>query len=160
MGEISEFTFSTRQYLKVYPWKRIDPVPWVELNKNLSECRVAIISSAGFVPADQEPFDPFIIGGDVSFRKIPNSIDVNQLNDYHKSKSFDHSGMRQDPNVAFPIDRIREMAELGRIGSVNHQHLSFMGVITAPSRLINRTAPEAGELLVQDGVDVAILIPV
>ncbi len=160
MGEIGEFKFSTRQYLKVYPWKQIDPVPWVKLNKNLSECRLAIISSAGFVPADQEPFDPYIKGGDVSFRKIPSSINVNQLNDYHKSKSFDHSGMREDPNVAFPIDRVRELAELGRIGSVNHQHLSFMGVITAPSRLINRTAPEAVQLLVQDGVDIAVLIPV
>jgi hypothetical protein len=35
-----------------------------------------------------------------------------------------------------------------------------MGSITAPGRLIARTAPEAAQLLVQDQVDVALLFPV
>jgi hypothetical protein len=35
-----------------------------------------------------------------------------------------------------------------------------MGSITAPGRLIKRTAPQAAQSLVDDGVDVAILVPV
>jgi hypothetical protein len=35
-----------------------------------------------------------------------------------------------------------------------------MGSITAPGRLIERTAPEAVQSLVDDHVDVAILVPV
>jgi hypothetical protein len=35
-----------------------------------------------------------------------------------------------------------------------------MGSITAPGRLAARTAPEAAELLVQDQVDIALLVPV
>ncbi len=160
MGDFSEFTFSTRQFLKSYPWRQINPIPWVQLNKDLSECRLALISSAGFVSPNQDPFDHSIKGGDVSFREIPSSINVNQLTDYHKSKSYDHSGLRQDPNVAFPIDRVRELAASDRIGSVNHRHFSFSGVISAPGRLIKRTAPETVNLLIHDGVDIAILIPV
>jgi D-proline reductase (dithiol) PrdB len=82
------------------------------------------------------------------------------LIDTHRSESFDHAGMLEDPNVAFPIDRVRELAEHGRIGSVNRRHLSFMGSITAPGRLIRDTAPEAANRLVADGVDVALLVPV
>ncbi len=35
-----------------------------------------------------------------------------------------------------------------------------MGSITAPGRLMRETAPEAARWLVDDGVDVAILVPV
>jgi len=43
---------------------------------------------------------------------------------------------------------------------VNQRHLSFMGSITAPGRLMRRTAPEAARALQADGVDVALLVPV
>jgi D-proline reductase (dithiol) PrdB len=75
-------------------------------------------------------------------------------------ESFDHEGMVRDPNLAFPIDRVRELAAAGRIGEVNHRHLSFMGSITAPGRLVRDHAPEAARLLREDGVDVALLVPV
>jgi D-proline reductase (dithiol) PrdB len=68
--------------------------------------------------------------------------------------------MRQDPNLAFPIDRLNEVEQAGRIGSVSDRHLSFMGSITAPGRLVRETAPEAARWLVEDGVDAALLVPV
>jgi hypothetical protein len=34
-----------------------------------------------------------------------------------------------------------------------------MGSITAPNRLIKRTAPEAAEIFVRDEVDLALLVP-
>ena len=67
---------------------------------------------------------------------------------------------KKTPTSAFPIDRVRELAAAGRIGSVNHRHLSCMGSITAPGRLIVNTAPPAARMLVEDGVDVALLVPV
>jgi D-proline reductase (dithiol) PrdB len=78
----------------------------------------------------------------------------------HRSESFDHTGLQRDPNVAFPMDRVHELAAKGRIGSVNHRHLSCMGSITAVGRLIRDTAPPAARLLVEDGVEVAVLVPV
>ncbi|MEA2325285.1 MAG: D-proline reductase (dithiol) PrdB, partial [Thermoanaerobaculia bacterium] len=65
-----------------------------------------------------------------------------------------------DPNLAFPLDRLHELERDGRIGRVNKRHLSFMGSITAPGRLIRDSAPAAAELLVADGVDIALLVPV
>jgi D-proline reductase (dithiol) PrdB len=147
-------------FLKTYQWRRIDPVPWAPMTKPLEACRVALVSSAGFVTPDQSRFDDAKWGGDTSFREIPATVDVSTLIESHRSEVFDHSGIRQDPNLAFPIDRLNELCAKGRIGAVNERHLSLMGSITAPGRLIKRTAPEAVQCLAHDGVDVALLIPV
>lgn len=160
MGSVSEFSLPVRLFIKAYRWRRIDPVPWKPLVKPLSECRLALVSSAAFVAPGQQPFDDSVRGGDVSFRDIPCDVDTGTLTDTHRSESFDHTGMQKDVNVAFPIDRVRELAARRRIGSVNRRHLSFMGSITAPGRLIRDSAPEAVRGLASDGVDVALLVPV
>ena len=160
MGSLDEFSLPVRLFLRAYRWRRIDPVPLAPLTKPLAACRLALVSSAGFVAPGQAPFDESIKGGDVSFRDVASDIDVDTLIDTHRSESFDHTAMRRDPNLAFPIDRVRELATRGRICAVNHRHLSFMGSITAPGRLVADTAPEAAGRLVADGVDVALLIPV
>lgn len=160
MGHIGEFSLPIRLLLRTYPWRRIDPVPWTPLAKPLGECRLALVSSAAFVAPGQQPFDESVRGGDVTFRDIPADVNPRVLVDTHRSESFDHSGMRIDPNLAFPIERVRELAARRRIGSVNRRHLSFMGSIMAPGRLIRHTAPDAARQLVADRVDVALLVPV
>jgi len=155
-----ELRVRDRIFVRTYPWRRIDPVPWAPLAKPLAGCRVGIVSSAGLVLPTQEPFDAGVRGGDFSFRVIPGDADVRTLVDSHRSESFDHSGVALDSNLAFPLDRVRELADAGRIGSIAPRHLSFMGSITAPGRLVATTAPEAARLLADDGVDVALLVPV
>ncbi|MFQ5668327.1 MAG: glycine/sarcosine/betaine reductase selenoprotein B family protein [Candidatus Binatia bacterium] len=160
MGKLGEFSLPLRVFLKAYRWRRVEPVPWAPLEKPLADCRLALVSSAGFVQRGQPPFDESVQGGDVSFRKIPSNVDVAELVDTHRSEAFDHTGLRRDPNVAFPIDRARELVAAGRIGSVAGMHLSFMGSITAPGRLVRDTAPAAAGWLVADNVDIALLVPV
>ncbi|MEA2237398.1 MAG: D-proline reductase (dithiol) PrdB [Thermoanaerobaculia bacterium] len=160
MGDLSEFSFATRTFLKFYRWRRIDPIPWSPLRKTLPEAKVAIVTTAGLVMPSQQPFDDGIKGGDYSFRVIPCDASVASLIDTHRSETFDHGGIQSDPNLAFPLDRLHELAHDGRIGGVSERHLSFMGSITAPSRLIRDSAPAAAQLLVEDGVDVALLVPV
>lgn len=160
MGDMKEFSTGVRLMLKAYPWRRIKDAPWSPLARPLAGSRVALLSSAGFVLRDQPRFDESIRGGDVSFREIPADTPTGDLIDTHRSDSFDHKGMVRDPNVAFPLDRLRELAAAGRVGSLNHRHLSFMGSIMAPGRLIKQTAPEVARGLVEDGVNVALLVPV
>ena len=160
MGYLGEFPIKYRLFLKAYPWRRVHPVPWQPLQKPLKDCRLALVSSSGFITADQAPFDESIRGGDYSYREILSNIDIERLIDTHRSNIFDHSGIRADPNLAFPISRMRELEKTGRIGSLNHRHLSFMGSITAPGRLMKRTIPSALKLLKDDAVDVTLLVPV
>ena len=160
MGDLNEFPFKYRLYLKAYRWRRIDPVPWTPLKKPLKDCRLAMISSAAMVTADQDPFDNFIRIGDTGIREISCDVDVATLRETHRSKAFDHTGVRQDPNLAFPVDRLREMADAGFIGSLNHRYFSIMGSVTAPAKLIQNTIPHVVPKLVKDQVDIALLIPV
>ena len=160
MGDLREFSLATRAFLKSYRWRRIDPVPWAPLGKPLAECNVALVTTAGLIAPGQPPFDDGIRGGDPSFRVLDDAVGVSSLIDTHRSQTFDHSGIRADPNLAFPLDRLHELAAAGRIGRTNRRHLSFMGSLTAPGRLIRDTAPAAAQLLVDDGVDAALLVPV
>ncbi len=160
MADLSELPFKYRLFVKTYRWRRIDPVPWTALKKPLSECRLVLVSSAGMVTSDQKPFDNAIRGGDPSIREVPVDVDVSTLVETHRSAAFDHRGIRQDPNLAFPIDRLRELTEAGRIGSLSPGHLSLMGSVTAPGRLIKKTLPLVVPRLISDGVDIALLIPV
>jgi D-proline reductase (dithiol) PrdB len=160
MGELGEFSLVTRTFLRAYRWRRIDPVPWTPLAKPLADCRLALVSSAGFVAPGQTAFDASARGGDPSFRSIPSDFPVADLIDTHRSDSFDHEGMLRDPNLAFPIDRARELVASGRIHSVGEEHISFMGSITAPGRLVRDTAPEIARRLLEREVDVALLVPV
>lgn len=160
MAELSDLPLTVRAFMKAYRWRRIDPVPWSPLAKPLSECRLALVSSAGFVLPDQEPFDDAVRGGDSSLREIPSESAVSDLIETHRSKSFDHAGLTQDPNVAFPLDRARELVTAGRVASLARAHLSCMGSITATGGLVRDTAPAMARALVQDEVDIALLVPV
>ena len=160
MGDLSEFSLSLRVFLKTYPWRRIEPVPWTPLPKPLAKCRIGLVSTAGFVGPSDAPFDRRVRGGDFSFRVIAGDIDVSRLREHHRSESFDHQGIAEDPNLAFPLDRLRELVARGRLGSVSPRHLSFMGSVTAPRRLQRHSLPDAARLFEEDRVDVALLVPV
>ena len=160
MARPDELDFEVKLFLKLYRWRRAKPTRPVRLRKPLSECKLALVSSAALVPPGVERFDNSKRGGDVSFRSVPSDMDPQALLDCHPSHHFDHTGLTADRNLVFPVDRARELVARGRVGAVNHRHLSLCGAITAPGRLVKRTAPEAARWLVEDGVDVALLVPV
>ena len=55
---------------------------------------------------------------------------------------------------------MRELLEMGRIGSLSESYLTFMGSVTATGRMVRDVLPRARERLVAQGVDVALLVPV
>ncbi len=156
----AELPLSERLFLRAYPWRRIEPVPWARPRRETAAARIALVTSAGLSAPDQEPFDVTLRGGDWSWRRIDGGIEVATLREDQRSDTFDHGGIAADRNLAFPLDRLRELARAGKIGSVASVHASIMGSITAPGRLVRRTAPEIAEALTGDQVDVALLVPV
>jgi D-proline reductase (dithiol) PrdB len=160
VAQLTDLPLSIRLFLKTYRWRRIDPVPWAPLRRPLPEAKVAVVSTAGLVLPGQERFDNDVRGGDWSYREVPADADPASFIDAHRSASYDHGGVHADANLAFPLDRIRELAGEGTIGAVSHRHFSFMGSITAPSRLVQESAPRVADALEQDGVDAVLLVPI
>ena len=156
MASLRKLDHLSRFFMKFYRSQRYKTSPNTPLRLPLNECRVALITTAGFFLHGQNPFEK----GDCSYREIPNSIQTQELKSGHKSAAYDERGIEIDANLAFPLDRFRELETESKIESLNHRHFSFMGSITKPHRLITQTAPEVGQMLKVDDVDVAFLTPV
>ncbi len=127
--------------------------PWVT-GPSLSQRRVAIVSSGGLVVRGQDPFR----GRDPDYRAIPADTKPAELLMSHISINFDRTGFQEDWNNVFPLDRLRELAADGVIGSVAQTHYSFMGA-TDPVQMEPHARELAGRLK-QDQVDAVILSPV
>jgi D-proline reductase (dithiol) PrdB len=127
--------------------------PWVA-GPPLAERRVAIVSSAGLLMRGGMPFR----GRDPEYHVIPPGADPGDLLISHVSINFDRAGFQEDWNVVFPIDRIRELAAEGVIGSVADTHYSFMGA--AEPDLIEPHARELAGHLKRENVDAVLLAPV
>ena len=56
-GDVRSGEGRIRLFLKAYRWRRTEPVSWTPLSRPLTECGVALVTSAGFVLSNQEPFD-------------------------------------------------------------------------------------------------------
>lgn len=79
----------------------------------------------------------------------------------HVSPNFDRAGFAADMNVAYPIDRLEELADRGVIGSVASTHYSFFGPQPETlSQIRLDTGPACAQKLLEDGVDVVLLTPV
>ena len=156
MASVWKLDRLSRFFMKFYGGRRYQTSPNTPLRLPLNECSLALITTAGFFLDGQNPFEK----GDCSYREIPNSIPTQALINGHKSAAYDERGIEIDPNLAFPLDRFRELEMEGKIGSLNDRHFSFMGSITKPHRLITQSAPEVAQMLKTDGVDVAFLTPV
>ncbi|PKB67412.1 MAG: hypothetical protein BZY81_04590 [SAR202 cluster bacterium Io17-Chloro-G4] len=149
-----------RKTITFFPCMEFDGTPWVPLDKPLSESKVALISTAGLHVRGDKPFISDFKGGDPSFRVIPSNSKPGDILQSHVSIGFDHTGFYKDINIAFPIDRLRELVERRVIGSVSENYYSFMGAIRDPRRVIDNTGPEVAQLLKDEGVDLAFLVPI
>jgi D-proline reductase (dithiol) PrdB len=129
------------------------------LQKPLSACKVAIVTSSGLIRKSDVPFDLGRQEGDPSFRIVPADVKPSELTFSHVSTNWDRTGFAMDVNVVFPIDRLRELVDEGEIGAVADEHYSFMGAIFNSDPLVADTAPEVGRRLRADGVDVVLLVP-
>jgi D-proline reductase (dithiol) PrdB len=104
---------------------------------------------------DDPPFTP----GAVDYRLIPRGVDWADIVMSHISANFDRSGLADDPNVAMPLDRLEDLAAAAEIGGVSRWHYTFMGAHPQP-QMFEETGTEVGRLLAEDGVDVALLVPI
>lgn len=153
MVRLADIPESAREHISALACAPFDTAPWVD-GPPLRERRVAIVSTAGLQVRGDRPFATDAR----DYRVIPGAADPNDIVMSHISTNFDRSGFQLDLNIVFPIERLRELAAAGVIGSVADYHYSFMGA-TDPLLWEEPTRFIAG-LLKQDQVDAALLVPV
>lgn len=125
--------------------------PWIS-GPPLNQRRVAIIATSGVHVRNDRPFQ---LTRHDTYRVIPGSAKANDLLMSHGESSFDRTGFQRDGNMAFPIDRLREMVADGIIGSVADFHYSFGAPMSEEETEI--AAREIGRLLKKDKVTAALM---
>jgi D-proline reductase (dithiol) PrdB len=139
-----------------YRWHHSDDtVPLVRPAVPLAQCRVALLSSGGIYRRGQIAFHH---ADDVSFRVIPTDTPSSELRATHFA--YDLTDARRDPNVVFPLDTLRRLADDGVIGGLGPYAYTFMGGIYSTRRVAETLVPALVERVVADHVDLALLVPV
>ena len=132
-------------------------VAFARPSKPLQTLRVALVSSGGVYLSAAPPFDLQSHTGDDTIRWIPGDVSTTDLRFAHDH--YDHTDADEDPNCMFPLDRLRELAAEGAIGSVAQWHVGLMGFIPNPSRFLAEGVPAIIDRLQEDCVDAVVMSP-
>ncbi len=149
-----------------------EDAPFTPLRAPLAQLRLGLMSSSGhFVDGDDpKPFgvenmsqkeaeariDDFL-KVEPQLSAIPTDTPIEKLRVRHGG--YDVRGSMADPNVNFPISRLRELREEGQIGELASESYSFMGA-TSQLRLLNHTGPQWVMMFQEKGIDALLLVPV
>ena len=145
---------------EAYRWPHIEEVPFAPRTKPLSECRLGLVTTAAPFQEDKGDQGPgAAYNGSAKFFDVytspiddPADVRISHIGyDRHHSKA-------DDANTWFPLPRLIEAVEAGRIGSLTER---FYGAPTV--RRVRSTteqhAPEIVAALQDDGADIALLVP-
>ncbi|MDX1385527.1 MAG: hypothetical protein R3190_17880 [Thermoanaerobaculia bacterium] len=167
MGDYVRYIDKTRDYYlaegydEPYRWAHFDAVPFTPLTKPLAECCVTIVSTSGIRSrsgALGEAEEQHGAGFAASTYSIPSAFPLDDL--FTDRMGFDRFATHlDDVGSYFPLARLREAEASGRVGAVAARchgvHESY-----SQRRTLEVDAPTVLERCREDGVDVALLVPV
>ena len=166
MGERPPVDYIARtreQYARLgyddYRWaERPDPPPWTSPAKPVAEANLALVASGGAYLQGQVAFH---WQDDTGIRLVPSDEPASDVRVTHFA--YDLVPAREDPNIVFPVDRLRELVDDGTLGSLAPQAVACMGGIYSVRRAEQELAPAVVEAVSgMDGpsVDLVLLVPV
>ncbi len=147
--------YSAQGYDRPYRWAQNESAPFAKLSKPLADSRVALVTTASvFVEKD---VDPGSLRGEKQVWSGQTQPPPEHL--FTDDLSWDKQATHTDDVESFlPIAALKGYADSGRIGSIAEH---FFGVPTDYSqrRTLEDDAPEVLRRCREDGVDIALLVP-
>jgi D-proline reductase (dithiol) PrdB len=160
MAAIDDLPPYYRAWMRYYPWRALDPVPWTRLEKPLAECRLGLVTSAGLYRRYSDPPFEHSLRGDPSVRWLDASTPAGEIVVGQTSDAFDHGPIERNVYQAWPVDLLQGFATEGRIGGLAPVTASFNGSMSAPGRFLRDTAPAVARRFREQEVDAVLLVPV
>jgi len=131
-----------------------DPPKLTPLRKPIAESTIGLFASCGAQLAE----DPMLgETEDISFRLIPRDAAMSRLVVAHKTKV--RKWAVEDLNVAFPLERMRELEAEGAFRRLAHTAVSMVGSIQRYTELVEQTVPAIKQIYDSQGVDLVFLFP-
>ena len=131
-----------------------DPPKLTPLRKPIAESTIGLFVTCGAQLAE----DP-LLGEteDISFRLIPRDAPMSQLIVAHKTKV--RKWAVEDLNVAFPLERMKELEGEGVFRRLAHTAVSMVGSIQRFTELVEQTVPAVKQIYDSQGVDLVFVFP-
>ncbi len=145
--------YAASGYDQPYRWAAFDDAPFTPLSKPLAECNVAVVTTS-FLHFHESFGGAPATGKQVYAHPVAERPESMFTADLSWDKQETHT---DDPESFLPLDRLGELADSGRIGSLNQR---FFGVPTEYSQ--RRTGMDAEQVATwceEDHVDAAVLVP-
>jgi hypothetical protein len=166
------FNWQERSYSGTKKNFTYDDGPFTTLADPISQSRVALMTSSGHFVAGDDP-EPFGVANmsqqeaikrieefvkeAPSLSSIPMDTPQGQLRVRHGG--YDIRSVQADPNVALPLEILRELHRDGIIGELSQQAYSFVGAC-AQKRLLKINGPQWVDMFKEEQIDAALLVPV
>ncbi len=131
-------------------------IPFHNLEKRISESKIALISSGGFHLKEDKPFDTEDSKGDPTYRMIPKEAPIESIEISHSH--YNHKYVNKDINCGFPIELLKELDQKEAIGSLADKNYSFMGYCLKVEKL-KENARELADKLKNEEVEAALIAP-
>ncbi|MHC5066896.1 MAG: hypothetical protein ACYTG5_23325 [Planctomycetota bacterium] len=147
--ERSRLYYEAQGFEKAYRWANFDEVPFTPLGKPLSESRLGIITTSATYARKSRDNRAVDTG--------PTAPPPERL--YANDLSWDKKATHMDDRESyFPILQLEQAVEEGRLGSISPR---FYCAPTSYSHreTLTEDGPEILKLCQEDGVDVALLVP-
>ena len=145
--------------------------PLAPVETSLPDARVGLLTASGHFVSGDDP-SPFgetamtqeqaiarsddFMSTTPQLSEIPVATATCELRVRHAG--YDIRSSVKDPNVTFPIDRMKEARDNGTIGSLASTFFSFPGITSQGG--LRRVLPEWVECVHQEEVDLMLLVPV
>jgi D-proline reductase (dithiol) PrdB len=143
-----------------YPWYLTEGEPFVRLGKSVKQARFGLVTTGGYsIEGVHERFKPMpnFDGTTPEIHTIPLDADREKLRIDHPG--YPHRFAEEDINVNLPLDRMRELAAAGEIGSLSPDTQVLMGLVPDVAPLLRETIPAMVEKFLSDSVEAALLVP-
>ena len=162
-GPVDYIQRTREQYARLgyddYRWaERKETPPWAPIAKPVAGSNVALVASGGAYTKGQVAFH---WEDDTGVRLIPSGEPASDVRVTHFA--YDLEPAREDPNIVFPTDRLRELVEEKTIGSLATNSIACMGGIYSARRAEEELAPsilDSVSNMPGPPVDLVLLVPV
>ncbi len=146
--------YAAQAYDQPYQWAAHDDAPFAKLSKPLSECKIGLVTTSYFLPGDFE----YRVPSDLP--RVPALADrseLDSLDNQYLSWAKDETHT-DDLGSFLPLAQADRLVTEGRIGAVSDK-VYCLPTQYSHRQTQRRDTPQLIEWMKDDGVDVAVMIP-
>lgn len=144
---------------KTYPYPGpFTETPWTEVATPLDAACLGVVTTAGvYRRGIDAPFED-TVEGDPRVVEVPTEAALESLDVSHAHIPVEVA--RADLNVVLPLDHLRDLVARRTLGRLAPRAFSLVGYRTRADEVASVTAPAIARGMVEDGVTLALVVPV